>query len=95
MGEDGAKTMVGTPYFLAPEVARGERYDKKCDVYGFAILLLEIVHEGRVERAFGGLSGLAAAKKVSEGWRLAPRVRNAGTHTHTVQPRAIPCSRHT
>tara|TARA_B110000971_G_C19538171_1_gene289011 strand:+ start:193 stop:453 length:261 start_codon:yes stop_codon:yes gene_type:complete len=26
-------TMTGTPIYMAPEVVRGERYDKSCDVY--------------------------------------------------------------
>jgi len=33
-------TMAGTPIYMAPEVVRGERYNRSSDVYGFAIILL-------------------------------------------------------
>ncbi|GBG25058.1 Protein kinase, putative [Hondaea fermentalgiana] len=35
-------TPVGTPFWRAPEVIRAEKYDRKADVYSYALLLLEI-----------------------------------------------------
>uniref|UniRef100_A0A6U9X5P4 Protein kinase domain-containing protein n=2 Tax=Pseudo-nitzschia australis TaxID=44445 RepID=A0A6U9X5P4_9STRA len=35
--------MTGTPRYMAPEVAKNEHYNEKCDVYSFAILLWEIM----------------------------------------------------
>lgn len=38
--EDQTMTAVGTLLYIAPEVVRGDRYDEKCDVYSFAIVML-------------------------------------------------------
>lgn len=29
--------------YIAPEIIRGERYDERCDVYSFAIVLLAML----------------------------------------------------
>jgi len=38
----GAKGMIGTPFWMAPELLRGEKHTTKTDVYAFAILLFEL-----------------------------------------------------
>jgi len=45
---DLTMTLTGTPFFMAPEVARGERYDSSCDIYSFAMVLVEICQEGTI-----------------------------------------------
>ncbi|KAM8879974.1 dual specificity testis-specific protein kinase 2 isoform 1-T3 [Spinachia spinachia] len=35
--------IVGSPYWMAPEVLRGEVYDEKVDVFAFGIILCEII----------------------------------------------------
>uniref|UniRef100_A0A667WH32 dual-specificity kinase n=1 Tax=Myripristis murdjan TaxID=586833 RepID=A0A667WH32_9TELE len=44
---DGAEkqplAIVGSPYWMAPEVLRGELYDEKVDVFAFGIILCEII----------------------------------------------------
>ncbi|XP_070571716.1 LIM domain kinase 1-like isoform X2 [Ptychodera flava] len=39
-------TVVGNPYWMAPEMMKGKRYDEKVDVFSFGIVLCEII--GRV-----------------------------------------------
>ena len=34
---------VGTCYYMAPEVCKGGKYNEKCDVFSFAIILYEII----------------------------------------------------
>ncbi|XP_049291407.1 LIM domain kinase 1 isoform X1 [Anopheles funestus] len=40
-------TVVGNPYWMAPEMMRGNRYDEKVDIFSFGIMLCEII--GRVQ----------------------------------------------
>ncbi|KAK9497168.1 hypothetical protein O3M35_004536 [Rhynocoris fuscipes] len=39
-------TVVGNPYWMAPEMMRGNKYDEKVDVFSYGIVLCEII--GRV-----------------------------------------------
>ena len=38
-----AKTMVGTPYYLSPEIINSKPYDAKCDIWALGILLYELM----------------------------------------------------
>jgi len=35
--------LIGTPSWTAPEILRREKYDNKCDVYSFALILWEML----------------------------------------------------
>ena len=39
---DFASTMCGTPYFMAPEVCRGQPYNSKADIFALSIALYEL-----------------------------------------------------
>ena len=38
-----AKTLVGTPYYLAPEIIENKPYDSKCDIWALGVLLYELM----------------------------------------------------
>ena len=40
---DKAKTMVGTPYYLSPEIVEGKPYDNKSDILSLGVLLYEMM----------------------------------------------------
>jgi LIM domain kinase 1 len=40
-------TVVGNPYWMAPEMMKGKKYDEKVDIFSFGIILCEII--GRVQ----------------------------------------------
>ncbi|GMI11095.1 hypothetical protein TrLO_g10091 [Triparma laevis f. longispina] len=73
---EGTMTTVGSPFWIAPEVFIGERYDESCDVYSYGLVLLELLMNGQMEQAFNfGLKkhqkrfGLSIAHKIAKGWR--------------------------
>ena len=37
-------TVVGNPYWMAPEMMKGKKYDEKVDVFSFGIVLCEVRH---------------------------------------------------
>jgi LIM domain kinase 1 len=39
-------TIVGSPYWMAPEMMKGELYDERVDVFSFGIVVCEMI--GRV-----------------------------------------------
>ncbi|RNF09631.1 putative p21-activated kinase 3, partial [Trypanosoma conorhini] len=58
------KTVVGTPYWMAPEVAGGRAYDSKADVWSAGILFLEMC-DG--QPPLMGLNPVRALLKISTG----------------------------
>ena len=38
-----ARTFVGTPYFLSPEIITNKPYDAKCDIWALGVLLYELM----------------------------------------------------
>ncbi len=40
---DFAKTFLGTPYFMSPEVCKGNQYGQKADIWAIGCVLYELV----------------------------------------------------
>ncbi|KAJ0392682.1 hypothetical protein ATCC90586_011058 [Pythium insidiosum] len=62
---------VGSLFWMAPEVMRGERYDEKADVFSFGVMLSELdTHElpySHAQDANGKLRGIVLINLVSSG----------------------------
>ena len=50
---DATMTLTGTPAWVAPEVWNQQRYDERCDVYSFAIIILEASTNSNFRQMFG------------------------------------------
>ena len=50
--DKGLATIVGSPMYIAPEIARAERYAEPADVFSFALVLLELVSGVSTEDRF-------------------------------------------
>lgn len=37
-------TVVGNPYWMAPEMMKGKKYDEKVDIFSFGIVLCEVIN---------------------------------------------------
>ncbi|GMI38939.1 hypothetical protein TeGR_g11084, partial [Tetraparma gracilis] len=76
---DATMTCVGTPYYIAPEVFRGEHYDESADVFSFGIIMCAVACGGDLAEFFteafermgvnGDVSGMAVPAKIAMGWR--------------------------
>ncbi|EFN57718.1 hypothetical protein CHLNCDRAFT_20808 [Chlorella variabilis] len=64
-GKSYAKTMVGTPFYMAPEVVEDKPYNKKSDVWSAGCVLYELA---TLQRPFRGGSVSAIAVKILRGY---------------------------
>jgi tetratricopeptide (TPR) repeat protein len=52
-------SLLGTLDYMAPEQARGEQADQRCDIYAFGLILYELIAGGRPKtKSDGGLAAL-------------------------------------
>ena len=51
--DDLAKTSLGTPYYISPEICQGKPYNNKSDVWMLGCVLYELM---TLERAFNAYS---------------------------------------
>ena len=40
--EDLTRTMIGTPYYLSPEIVKGFSYNHKTDIWSLGVILYEL-----------------------------------------------------
>jgi len=74
-GDEAQMTLVGTPYFIAPEVVNGDNYSTPCDVFSFAVVLACIgVSDGSAKKVF--------SEEVRKGHTHTPPQTHTATHTH-------------
>ncbi|CUG92141.1 protein kinase, putative [Bodo saltans] len=71
-GINSRKTLVGTPYWMAPEITKGQAYDFKADNWSLGILFLELCDN---LPPWMGLNPIKALSKIS----LSPPPKIAGT----------------
>jgi len=61
-----AYTVVGTPYYLSPEVVSGQAYGPPSDAWALGVLLFELV---TLRRPFEAANQLALVRRICEGLR--------------------------
>lgn len=59
-----AMTAVGTPYYLCPEICKGEKYSLKSDMWSLGIILYELCS---LRRPFQGENIYAVMKSIMNG----------------------------
>ncbi|CUG06164.1 protein kinase, putative [Bodo saltans] len=60
-----AQTVVGTPFYMGPELCNGEAYTFAADMWSLGCILYELASGG--QRCFGGATLLAVVRAVCEG----------------------------
>ena len=58
------ETQTGTPYYTAPEIWQGRKYDYKCDIWSLGVLLYEMC---MLKMPFTGADFPTLYRKVCEG----------------------------
>ena len=41
--DDMMQTRIGTPYYMAPEILKGDQYDERADLWSIGIMLFQLV----------------------------------------------------
>jgi serine/threonine protein kinase/Tol biopolymer transport system component len=64
--------VMGTPAYMSPEQARGERLDQRTDIWSFGCLLFELLTGERIFRAGTLQETITAVLKREPDWQLLP-----------------------
>ena len=62
--DQGMNNMIGTPYYMAPEIFSKARYNEKCDCWSLGVILYVLL-TGRPP--FFGKSDAEAIEKIKKG----------------------------
>ena len=60
----GAETVVGTPYYISPEMCEGKPYGEKSDIWALGCILYEMA---ALQRTFEGSNLPALVNKIMKG----------------------------
>lgn len=69
-----AGDIIGTPSYMSPEALRGDKVDARSDLYSAGIVLLELLANGRPQKAGSLWEMREIADAVSRGQRLPPQL---------------------
>ena len=63
-GQGGAHTVLGTPYYISPEMCEGKVYDEKSDIWALGCILYEMAC---LQKTFEGSNLPALVNKIMKG----------------------------
>ena len=82
--QGAAHTVLGTPYYISPEMCEGQRYDAKSDVWALGCILYEMAC---LQKTFEGSNLPALVNKIMKGQfapirgNYSPGICYSGTRT--------------
>jgi formylglycine-generating enzyme required for sulfatase activity/dienelactone hydrolase len=79
--DSGGGAIVGSPAYMSPEQARGERVDVRTDIWAFGCLLYELLTGKRAFEANSVSETLAAVREREPDWTAVPAPTPAGIRT--------------
>ena len=59
-----AKTVIGSPFYLSPEVCQSQEYDYKCDIWALGCVMYEVC---MLQHAFEGKKLLEIIDNITQG----------------------------
>ena len=63
-GQGGAHTVLGTPYYISPEMCEGKEYDEKSDIWALGCIIYEMA---ALQKTFEGSNLPALVNKIMKG----------------------------
>jgi hypothetical protein len=73
LGETQVGAILGTPAYMAPEQARGQKVDKRADIWSFGVVLYEMLTGERLFQAESTVDTLAAVVNKEPDWNRVPK----------------------